>query len=48
MNTVGVIEKVDYINGIKYYGEPAIDNFDEKLKKALLNVARIVLALEIN
>ena len=48
MNTVGVIKKIDYINGIKYYGEPTIDNFDDKLKKALLNVARIILSLEIN
>ena len=48
MNTVGVIERIDYLTGIKYYGEPAIGKFDDKLKKALLSVARIVLALEIN
>lgn len=48
MNTVGVIEKIDYLTGTTYYGEPAISKFDDKLKKALLSVACIVLTLEIN
>lgn len=48
MHSVGVIEKIDYLEGIKYYGKISADKFDDKLKRSLMNVARIVLSLEIN
>ena len=40
--------KVTYENGIEFYDEPAIENFDDNLKQALIVVAKIVLNEEIN
>lgn len=48
MRRVGVVSKVTFGNGIEFYDEPAIENFDDNLKQTLIIVAKIVLNEEIN
>lgn len=48
MYEVGVIKNIDYKNGIDYYQAPSADPLNDNLQKALMVVARIVVANEIN
>ena len=48
MHEVGVIKNISYLKGIEYYGLVDLNHFDQTLKDSLINVARIVLAQEIN
>ncbi len=48
MHEVSVIKEVSYLKGIEYYGPVDISRFDRTLKDNLLNVARIILAQEVN
>ena len=49
MHNVGVISNVTFDGGIEYYSPaPALQLFDAPLRKALINVSKIVLSEEIN
>lgn len=48
MHEVGVIKSISYLKGIEYYGPADMSQFDKQLTNSLINVARIVLAQEIN
>ena len=47
MNTNGVVKNVTFDSGIEFYGNSS-SNLDEHMKKALLLIAKYVLAQEIN
>lgn len=47
MNTNGVVKNVTFDNGIEFYGNPNY-SLDDKMKKALLLIAKYELAQEIN
>lgn len=47
MNTNGVVKNVTFDSGIEFYGEPNY-NLDDQMKKALLLIAKYMLAQEIN
>lgn len=48
MHEVGVLKNITYLKGIEYYGLVDLNQFDKPLTDSLINVARIVLAQEIN
>lgn len=48
MYEVGVIKKITYRDGIEYYRNPSTEDLSDNLSVALMNVARIVVANEIN
>ena len=48
MYEVGVIKNIDYKRGIEFYQSPSTDSLNEQLQRALMVVARIVVANEIN
>lgn len=48
MYEVGVIKNIDYKNGIEYYQSHNTEPLNDNLQKALMVVARIVVANEIN
>ena len=48
MKKVGIVREVSFDDKISFYEKPKMENFDEKLKQALIFVAKIVLDKEIN
>lgn len=47
-NEVGIIKSYDYENGIQYYCPPDQSKFNDLMKKALINIARLIIGEEIN
>ena len=49
MHSVGVVSKITYEGGIEYYSStPSLEAFNDPLRKALINVTKIILNEEIN
>lgn len=45
---VGIIRSFDYESGIQYYTKPDKTKFNEQMKKAIIDIARLVISEEIN
>lgn len=45
---VGIIKSFDYDNGIQYYSQPDMSKFNDNMKKALIEIARLTIGEEIN
>lgn len=48
MHSVGVIKAVSFDGGVEYYGSPDCNKLDERLKSAVILIARHILSGEIN
>lgn len=48
MHSVGVIKAVSFDGGVEYYGSPDCSKLDERLKSAVILIARLILSGEIN
>lgn len=45
---VGIIQSYDYEGGIQYYSQPDKTKFNDHMKKALIDIARLIIGEEIN
>lgn len=45
---VGIIKSFDYESGIRYYSQPNMTKFNDHMKKALIDIARLIIGEEIN
>ncbi|NFO02702.1 CGNR zinc finger domain-containing protein [Clostridium botulinum] len=45
---VGIIREIDYESGLDYYTDPDYSKFDNSMKRALIDIAKIVISEEVN